>query len=184
MIKVCTKCGIKQPRDNFNKCAKNSDGLEYRCRECAHSERARHYRNNREYEIKRGAEYRANNPDKVRQTLAKYRAKNAVKRLIDNATSRARKKGLPCDLDEHRTEIEGRVNAGRCELTGLPLHFSTGVHKWDSPSIDRIEPGVGYLYSNIRIVCWGINQMLSTWGELTMRMIIKAYINNQRDPLE
>jgi hypothetical protein len=38
--KKCTKCGRELPLDNFAKCSRNNDGLQYECKEC-HNERTR-----------------------------------------------------------------------------------------------------------------------------------------------
>ena len=32
--KVCSKCGRELPLSQFNKCARNKDGLQYMCKEC------------------------------------------------------------------------------------------------------------------------------------------------------
>jgi DNA-directed RNA polymerase subunit RPC12/RpoP len=33
-MKTCSKCGRELPKENFNKCATNPDGLQYVCKEC------------------------------------------------------------------------------------------------------------------------------------------------------
>ena len=38
--KKCTKCGRELPLDNFAKCSRNNDGLQYECKDC-HNERTR-----------------------------------------------------------------------------------------------------------------------------------------------
>lgn len=98
--------------------------------------------------------------------------------MIRAAKFRAKKKGLPYDLDEHRAEIIVRVTAGFCELTGLEFAFGEG-RVWNSPSIDRVEGGQGYLYPNVRIILWSLNCAFSYWGEDRMEMISKAWLERR-----
>lgn len=32
--KICSRCKVAKPREAFNKCSKNPDGLQYKCRDC------------------------------------------------------------------------------------------------------------------------------------------------------
>lgn len=91
------------------------------------------------------------------------------KYLIHYAHDRARKKGLPFDLLDHQDAIRFRVEAGACELTGLPFNAGKQGRAWDSPSIDRIEPQKGYVYGNIRVILYGLNEALSDHGEEVLR---------------
>lgn len=95
--------------------------------------------------------------------------------LICNARNSAKKRSLAFDLDEHKAEIRDRVRAGRCELTGLHFNLAGGL-TYDSPSIDRIEPEQGYVYSNIRIICYGMNAALGRWGEGALRTMVEAWL--------
>lgn len=44
------------------------------------------------------------------------------------------------------------------------------------PSIDRVIPNLGYVYSNIRIVCFGMNAALGDWGEDKFKRLVKGYL--------
>lgn len=95
--------------------------------------------------------------------------------LAINARSRAKAKKLPYDLDEHLDAINARAK-GVCELTGIPFRTQSGPVTWDSPSIDRIKPELGYVYSNIRFVLHAVNMALGNWGEGVFETIAKAYV--------
>lgn len=41
--KKCTKCGRELPLSEFNKCSINTDGLQYRCKECCNKESMEYY---------------------------------------------------------------------------------------------------------------------------------------------
>lgn len=83
-----------------------------------------------------------------------------VGRMVAAAGARARLRGLPFDLDAG--ELERRVQLGKCEATGLPFEMTTVRVSGQSigsftPSIDRIDPGLGYVMSNVRMVVWCFN---------------------------
>jgi hypothetical protein len=79
-------------------------------------------------------------------------------------------------LERHLPEIEERIQMGVCEMTGLPFNFhSTGI-AWNSPSIHRRDPKMGYTYKNIQIVCFGINAALGNWGEAALKEIVNAWL--------
>lgn len=67
------------------------------------------------------------------------------------------------------------MDRGLCEMTGLPFNLNDG-RTWDSPSLDRIDPAKGYVYSNIRIICFGMNSALNSWGEDVLEMMVLAWL--------
>lgn len=111
--------------------------------------------------------YLERHPERVRATQLKHYRNYRPKRMILMAKRRAAKKGLAFDLDDHREQVIARIEAGHCELTGVPFRApgATYGETWDSPSIDRRNPAEGYVYSNIRIICWALNAALGSWGE-------------------
>jgi hypothetical protein len=46
-----------------------------------------------------------------------------------------------------------------------------------APSIDRINPSIGYTKDNIRLVCASVNFALNEFGEDIFRKICKAYLS-------
>ena len=105
----------------------------------------------------------------------KWRAKHRAQVLVRHAKRRAEKSGIPFDLDDHRNQLQERIDAGHCELTGIP--FTTDIPRsYDSPSLDRIDPDKGYLYSNIRVICLLMNQALGHWGEKPLRQVMEHWL--------
>ena len=100
--------------------------------------------------------------------------------LVSGMRTRSINKGLSFDLDKHLAELNARIAKATCELTGLPLRLDHGKRMWNSPSIDRIDPQLGYTYSNVRIVCFAVNAALGNWGEAVLRKIASAYL--ERNP--
>lgn len=108
------------------------------------------------------------------------RAKVAGRGAIRQAAYRARKKGLPFDLyePEHQKSILARFQ-GSCELTGIPFELEPEGGKggkWNSPSIDRIKPEKGYVFSNVRIILFSVNLAFSNWGEEQFEQVARAWL--------
>jgi len=114
-----------------------------------------------------------------REAFNKYRKQYHRDKRAYVLVSSAKKRGLPFDLVGHRADIQARIDAGYCELSGIRFDLPNG-RTYASPSIDRIEPQKGYVYSNIRIVCNLMNMALGDWGEETLYAVFSAW-KRQRD---
>ena len=164
--KRCTKCRQRKPLTEFRKYpGRSSDGLRPLCRQCQRVYE-KQWRLQNQAKL---AEARQRRREKDRQYRHQYIDRNWAKYMIDQIRRRCEKTGIPFDLDQHEDDLNRRRQVGRCELTGLPLRASHGPQSWDSPSIDRIDPTIGYLYSNIRVVCFGVNAALGSWGNRCSR---------------
>lgn len=162
---VCQKCKNSLTLEHFHKDATRSTGLKGVCRLCA---------------AKRTSDSRKADPERWRQYGRATRTNNFMKTIIQNTKARARRKGLLFDLDEHIDEIKHRIEAGRCELSGLQFEMGRGLH-WASPSIDRIDTNGPYLYSNIRVILHGLNTALSNWGEdVLIKMVNALQVENKK----
>lgn len=85
--KLCHRCGIIKPLDDFHKCSAREDGRQTQCKKCtaelnaayyaAHKERhsqrrAKYYRENRERVLAKGREWAQANKERVRERSKKY----------------------------------------------------------------------------------------------------------------
>ena len=109
-----------------------------------------------------------------------YRMRHRAKDLIRHAKVRAEKKGVAFDLDEHVEKIQELIDTGVCEVTGLPLNLDGG-RTWDSPSLDRVNPSAGYLFSNVRVVLHALNGAMGDWGENIVIKMAKAMMKRRSD---
>jgi hypothetical protein len=91
--------------------------------------------------------------------------------LCNDARRRAKEKGLPFDLDPR--EIQTRINAGVCEMTGIAFDLST-PKGWNAPSLDQIVPRAGYTKENTRVVLYALNTMANDWGLDIVKRIVAA----------
>ncbi len=119
------------------------------------------------------------NRKKSRQACQRHRNRNRAYFLIRYARDRAAEKGWSFDLSDHREEIQSRIDAGLCELTGIGFDLN-GSRSFNSPSIDRIDPAAGYTYDNIRIICFAMNSALGNWGEEILHAVLTSW-NDKRE---
>lgn len=157
----CRKCGESKPRDQFYT---NSKGA-YRtaCKDCERAEeRVRKMKKGRK---KLASEYRT------------WRDEHRGKALCNAAKHRAKRRGLPFELDP--VDIQRRIDAGRCEVTGAPFDLSE-PRAWNAPSLDRRNSSLGYTQENTRVVLYALNVMANTWGEQKIIHIGQAIAKKRR----
>lgn len=143
------------------------------------------------------ARWRAANQDHVRAYSAAYQAANQPrqskkardKRLaffaadpkaawifytFNAAQGRARKRGLPYDLDPAGIQLPDL-----CPVLGLALKYSERRKKpsADSPSLDRVVPSSGYVTSNLRVISWRANVLKRDASIDEVRRVL-AYMEN------
>lgn len=96
----------------------------------------------------------------------RWNAENQVKvraqRLHGNAQKRAKGNGWP-EPDFSSTWIEEKIEAGACEVTGIPFDLDTktskSVHAQNPwvPSLDRIDSSKPYTKDNVQVVVYMYN---------------------------
>ena len=159
--RVCRKCQEEKPYSEFYV---NSKGNRRRsCKEC--------------YRDASRAQKREN-PSKTSAIQKAWRDKKRGHALTNVAKHRAKTRGLPFNLDPK--DIQKRVDAGVCELTGIAFDLAT-PHAWNAPSLDQIAPGKGYITSNVRVVLYALNVMANTWGHQRILEIANAILERRRD---
>lgn len=90
LLKRCTRCGQEKPRAAFNKEAQNKDGLQGRCRDCAHVVYREWYQANIDKARAYSREYAARNKAVVRQRWKDWYKNNPDKALENMRRRRAR----------------------------------------------------------------------------------------------
>lgn len=174
MKKTCSQCHQEKPVSEYYRERKAKDGLRMDCKECSENRRRRRLGQlSRKEKARRTAERRAKHAEKERAYARARRQKYRANELIRLAKVRAQRKGLAFDLDRHEAEITARVEKNVCEMTGIALRRDI-AKAWNVPSLDRIDPQKGYVYSNIRVVCYALNCAMGTWGEAPLMEILKA----------
>lgn len=88
--------------------------------------------------------------------------------MLRRVRNRAAKDNIPFAL--HLDDIRHlfQRSGGRCELTGIPFS-SERIPKVRlrpfHPSVDRIDPNLGYHIDNVRLICVAANFALNTFGD-------------------
>lgn len=139
MTKTCVRCKQEKDSSDFTPNAKAKDGLQYACRECRR---------------KSGKDYKSS--DQGRATVAAWRHSNPKKTMLYAARRRAKRDGVQCTITE-----EDIVIPKLCPILGIELKSGNGT-KGPSPSaptLDRIQPKIGYVPMNIQVISHKANAM-------------------------
>lgn len=100
-------------------------------------------------------------------------------RLLDTTKRRAAEKGVSFSLT--LDWLKNKIEAGRCELTGLEFHIGTERRHLFQPSPDRIDSSLGYDPDNTRIILWMLNAAKGDSEEATfiqcLKKVAEAVIN-------
>lgn len=102
----------------------------------------------------------------------------SIFRALAAAASRARKVGLPFSL----TATDVLPVPEFCPILGLPLSFATGQRTDNSPSIDRIDPGKGYVEGNWQWLSWRANRIKNDGSVVDILLIGAHEIRQQKLP--
>lgn len=118
-------------------------------------------------------------PENKARSFAKYYLTRRGAAIVAQVKKRSKLKGLAFDLDPHVLDIQRRIDAGYCELTGYPFDLTpagVGSRRFNSPSLDRIDCKRGYTYDNVRVVLTLVNVALNEWGEDVLREVMLHWL--------
>lgn len=108
--------------------------------------------------------WRELNKDHLQEKEARRRLEKRAQCLVASARTRARRKGIEFDLDDSIADLQDIIDLGVCQFSGLPFDLTPGV-KYNSPSLDRIRPELGYVAGNVRIILHCFNCAFGNWGQ-------------------
>jgi len=138
----CGKCSRELPISAFHRASLNGwlalDGNRYqrRCTDCR-----------KEHSIQR------------RLTMSKEEMdKDLKKRMLSSAKSRARAKGYPFTITADDIFIPEV-----CPITKEKISANIGCSRANSPSLDKVIPGLGYVPGNIQVISHAANIMKYTF---------------------
>jgi len=122
------------------------------CRECGAGERNEGCPTCRRA-IKQREKYLRHKPEMLRK-VQEWRVNSPAEYLLSAAKQRARRGGLPFDIDV--TDI---AMPERCPLLGIRLVPFGGRRTNATPSLDRIDPSAGYVKGNVWVISWRANRL-------------------------
>lgn len=169
--KKCSKCGVEKGIEAFYYNVKR-DYRNCKCKHCVSLEaraiRAKpgysqwHKQYRRSNKTRLNALTRASRakaPEKARSYNRTWRTKDPIRALYFAAKQRAKKYGIAFAIG--RDDI---LMPPRCPILGIPFGPNTGRgmgSHGDSPSLDRIEPLLGYVSGNVQVISRKANTMKS-----------------------
>ena len=99
-----------------------------------------------------------------------------LSRLLHQATGRAKRRGLDCDLTLEWLLANFPADA-KCPVLGTELQFNSagkGIRE-SSPSLDRVDNTAGYTTANVRIISLRANRIKSD-ASLAELAAVHAYM--------
>ena len=159
-MKRCPKCGQDKSTSAYYRDCNRKDGLTLYCKVCIKTYTASVPKDVRREYSRRSRHRLRNNPF--------YRAG----RLVADARMRAKQRNLPCDITTEN--IAERIQRGKCEVTGVPFELSRIPQRAWCPSLDRINPVLGYTQDNIQVVAWIYNAAKGVHGHAEVIKLAEA----------
>lgn len=90
------------------------------------------------------------------------------KKLLAGAKNRAKDKSVPFNIDCDYLEGLWELQESRCAVTSIPFNLTYSEKlrepRFDSPSLDRIVPELGYVRGNVRLVIYQVNVAIGPYG--------------------
>lgn len=100
------------------------------------------------------------------ESYGKYREGTKRYRMLKAASQRARKKGIPIDLQLQDIEVPTH-----CPVLGIPLHGTSA--RYDVPSLDRLDNTKGYTKDNVNVISYRANSLKSDATLEELEAIVK-----------
>lgn len=167
-FKVCCFCKIEKPLNEFDR---KGNRLFSQCKSC----RSEQYHREGDKNRKRATDYYKDNRQHVLDGVRTRRCNNPAKAIFNSARHRAIRDNIVFDLVE--SDI---VVPLVCPVLGIPLIMGTGCVHNNSPSIDRINPELGYIKDNIIIVSHLANTIKTNASPSQIRMVAEFYENIEK----
>lgn len=100
------------------------------------------------------------------------------KAAVGAARHRAKRTGLPFDIDAYAIDELLVIQKWRCAVSGIELVAPSIKSKSGrspfGPSLDRIIPALGYVEGNLRITCNMVNFAINEWGVESLHKLVRA----------
>jgi hypothetical protein len=107
-----------------------------------------------------------------------WRKKNHPRSILHYVKSRAVKNNIPFNLTLEDIQIPEF-----CPVFSFPLVVNEKVHKYNSLSVDRIDPDLGYVKGNVQIISYLANTMKQNATKEQLLMFAK-WVQEQYDTMD
>lgn len=164
LTKICGKCKLEKPIDDFYKSKKGLHGRHSICKKCKNSRKT-----SEEYKEKQKIYKKS---ERYKQLSKKWVTKNKESILCAAAKHRAKKYGLDFNIDSSDIIIPEV-----CPVLGIPIFKTNNQCRDNSASLDRIDNSKGYVKGNVCVISFRANQ-LKNCGTLEEHKKIVRYIES------
>lgn len=206
--RICRTCKKEKPLSEFNKDRRHSSGYATQCKECKRAyDRARYekIKNDPEFHSKKlqhGKKYRESHKEQIHKYFSEYNMRPEVierkatwyqekmskmtieerlKLMVKRAKDRAKLKNVEFNITWEDIEY-----VDTCPILEIPLNWgetsNEGGRNIDTPSLDRINPSLGYIKGNVKIISTLANMMKSSANREQINLFCKninKYIENE-----
>lgn len=104
----------------------------------------------------------------------RVKSQSEVLKMVRRAKSRAKIKGL-----EFNITVKDIFIPDVCPALKIPLEHHKGKYQDNSPSLDRINPNLGYIKGNVRVISALANKMKSSANEEQLQMFAKWILSGR-----
>ena len=105
---------------------------------------------------------------------------NFIKNLFTQLKSTRKDSGLDWDINYEFLMSIWHLQKGKCALSGLNMTWHKGSGKTHfNVSIDRKNPDLGYLPSNVQLVCVCVNLMKQSLNDVDFIWWCKTIVDNK-----
>lgn len=176
-VKICPRCGRELSLDCYSK-GTGKFGRRSICKECDraihNTPECRERRRLRRIERRRTVEGLKEREKQVDLLRIMSNEDSYKKSLVRSAKRRATVENIPFDIDYTDISL-----SEYCPLLGIKLnnHVGEGQAKFDSPTIDRLIPSLGYVKGNVWVISRRANMIKS---DATLEEL-ELLVNNLRD---
>lgn len=177
-LKKCSKCNNMLPTTYFFKSCKAKDGLCSACKSCQAVKKKEYYEKNKASLLRKQKERYSRLRESIiqKQSVYKLKLKHEKPEVVmwNRAKHRASKYGIFFDITPDDISIP-KV----CPILQIPLSVNnkSGGH-FASPSLDRINPELGYTSGNILVISKLANTMKSNATPAQLLLFAKWVLEN------
>lgn len=130
--------------------------------------------------------YKRRSGSERRQTfckLCKQQQKNERRKLSPRTAfhtliANAKRRETDCHVTVDDLLIMWGEQHGLCALSGLQMTHGIGLRP-TSVSVDRLNPDIGYVKGNIRLVCVALNSLRGPWSDQEAISVALAFVKHQ-----
>jgi hypothetical protein len=117
--------------------------------------------------------YNTKNRSKINENKKEYRRKNPLAEIYCGAKSRAKRAGI-----EFTIELKDIFMPTHCPVLGIKLEVNDQPFSPSSISLDKVNPRVGYVKGNVRVISWRANDLKRN-GTIQEFECIVAYMKKE-----